>query len=408
MPKRRAGSPDPDRARKRLSLTALAAKASSGSLRYEPDGSFLNIFMPNGRLKRNNSINLRSASKPFPRSPPLRPGLELSGRPLQSHAAHDIASIKELLIFPTSTAMIKPNWIFRYNVNCTPQLGSPLPEHIERSLYDKYVSTRLYPRPDRLPYIHLGHTALGFRLNFYLILPCASTASGPSGTGSLSYRDLQLVYDDVIRPALDVAYPKPQGWSSWIAAKNESHLKPLKSRRKSSRTEPQEERLHCNGLKLFWQAVQECSDNHHVAQIMRNYALVAYGDVAVHDWSTDWRPSWAQFTQLWNDGVDAEYVGPDTRFTMEMSLTFEDEAHKENHGRIGVPTFPTPLPRSCTPVSNLHSPPMSAPPRVALPPIPANVVIPTRREGRRVSSRHSMRIVDEEELDQLADLKTMD
>ena len=224
MPKRRAGSPDIDRARKRLSLTALAAKASSNSLRYEQQGSFLNIFTPNGRVKRNDSITSRS-SRPLLRPVPLQPGLTISGRSLQTHSDHDVASIKELLLFPTSLAVIKQNWIFRYTVNCTPQLGPALPDAIEHMLYQKYVGSRLHPRPEQLPYIHLGSTALGFRINFYLILPFASTASGPTGTGNMCYNDMQAVYDHCIRPALETAYPRRQRWMSWIEAKNESHLK---------------------------------------------------------------------------------------------------------------------------------------------------------------------------------------
>jgi hypothetical protein len=227
MPKRRAGSPELDRAHKRLSLTALAAKASSNSLRYEQNGSFLNIFTPNGRIRRHGSTSSRasSSSRPLLRPLPLQTGLTISGRPLQTHADHDVASIKELLLFPTSLARIKQNWIFRYTVNCTPQLGPALPHAVEHLLYQKYIGSRLHPRPDQLPYIHLGSTAIGFRLNFYLILPFASTAAAPTGTGNMCYNDMQAVYDCCIRPALETAYPRRQRWMSWIEAKNESHMR---------------------------------------------------------------------------------------------------------------------------------------------------------------------------------------
>ncbi|EME86383.1 uncharacterized protein MYCFIDRAFT_89110 [Pseudocercospora fijiensis CIRAD86] len=287
--KRRAESPAGTRSRKRLSLTSLAAKASTTSLRYEPDGSFLNIFMANGRLKRNSSSSLRTPSRPLLRPAPLQLGLHLSQRPLQTHPHYDLASIKEITIFPTSLAMIKSNWIFRFTMNCTPQLGPPLPDHIEQQLYQRCLSSRLYPRPERLPYIHIGSTALGFRVNFYLILPYASTASSASGTGHMSYSDLQRVYDGAIRPALDAAYPRRQPWPCWMDAKNESHLKPLKSRRKSSRSEIQEERMHCEGLAAFWNAIEESSEKIEVAHLLRGKQLIAYGDVAVHDWQTDWQ-----------------------------------------------------------------------------------------------------------------------
>ncbi|KAF7189071.1 hypothetical protein HII31_09493 [Pseudocercospora fuligena] len=436
--KRRAESPGSTRSRKRLSLTSLAAKASTGSLRYEPDGSFLNIFMPGGRLKRNSTMSLRTPSRPLLRPTPLQPGLHLSHRPLQTHPDYDVASIKEITVFPTSLAMIKPNWIFRFTINCTPQLAPPLPDHIEQQLYQRYISSRLYPRPERLPYIHIGSTALGFRLNFYLILPYASTASGPSGTGNMCYSDLQRVYDGAIRPALESAYPRRQPWPCWMDAKNESHLKPLKSRRKSTRSEVQEERMHCEGLAAFWNAIEECSDNIEVAHLLRGKQLVAYGDVAVHDWQTDWRPTWAQFTQLWNDGVDSDFVGPDPKFTMEMSLSFEDQTTPTKEYRdsrsldIGASDFPSPpyqrdgastpqsmihipsfelssarrttplrhvasMPptRCTTPLSSnpLFPPPSAAPPSCPLPPIPPNVVV-KKRSSRRMSSRHSIKIVD--------------
>lgn len=226
MPKRRAASPDlTDRARKRLSLTALAAKASSSSLRHEQQGSFLNIFTPHTRIKRSDSIISRASSRPLLRPVPLQPGLTISGRGLQTHPDHDVASIKELLVYPTSLAMIKPSWIFRYTVNCTPQLGPALPDAVEHALYQKYIGARLHPRPEQLPYIHLGSTALGFRVDFYLILPFASTSPGHSGTGNMCSSDLQAVYDLCIRPAIETAYPRRQRWMSWMEAKNESHLK---------------------------------------------------------------------------------------------------------------------------------------------------------------------------------------
>ncbi|KXT06600.1 hypothetical protein AC578_8527 [Pseudocercospora eumusae] len=421
--KRRAESPGSTRSRKRLSLTSLAAKASTGSLRYEPDGSFLNIFMPGGRLKRNSTTSLRSPSRPLLRPTPLQPGLHLSHRPLQTHPEHDVASIKEIIVFPTSLAMINPNWIFRFTINCTPQLGPPLPDHIDQQLYQRYVSSRLYPRPDRLPYIHIGSTSLGFRVNFYLILPYASTASGPSGTGNMCYSDLQRVYDGAIRPALESAYPRRQRWPSWIDAKNESHLKPLKSRRKNTRSEAQEERMHCSGLAAFWTAIEARSadNNIEIAPLLRGKQLIAYGDVAVHDWQTDWRPTWAQFTQLWNDGVDPNFLGPDPKFTLEISLSFQqDQTPTTQHPRDPTcsPPYPASTPqsssmihlpspgsapaprRSTTPLRHVAStsnpnfpPPSAAPPSCPLPPIPPNVVV-KKRSSRRMSSRHSIKIVD--------------
>ncbi|CAK1360750.1 hypothetical protein CB0940_03794 [Cercospora beticola] len=418
MVKRRAGSPDIDRAQKRKSLAALAMKASSSSLRYEQQGSFLDIFTASGRLKRNSTLSLRSSSRPLLKQAPIEPGLTLAGRSLQTHVDHDVASIKELLLFPTSLAIMKSSWIFRFTVNCTPQLGPPLPRHVEDMLYEKYLGPRMNPRPEALPYIHLGSTALGFRLNFYLVLPYASHAPGHSGTGNMCYTELQAVYDLCIRPALETAYPKRGRWPSWIEAKNESHLKPLKSRRKSTRSEAQEERMHCGGLQTFWDAIEVFCEHQAIAHIMRGKHLVAYGDVDVHDWQSDWQPTWAQFSQLWNDAINPVHVGPGTKLNLEMQLGFDELDILKDFPEIPsrprtpsarsslscdrlprVPMTPT-GPRNCMSVADLYSPPMTAPPRVPLPPVPtlmraeSSISLPKRVSTRRVSSRHSIRCVD--------------
>ncbi|KAM3423810.1 hypothetical protein BST61_g1211 [Cercospora zeina] len=418
MVKRRAASPDPDRAQKRASLAALAMKASSSSLRYEQQGSFLNIFTPSGRIKRNSTINLRSSSsRPLLKHAPIESGLTLAGRNLQTHSDHDVASIKELLLCPTSLAIMKSSWIFRFTVNCTPQLGPPLPTHVENMLYEKYLGPRVSPRPEALPYVHLGSTALGFRLNFYLVLPYASHAPGHSGTGNMCYTELQAVYDRCIRPALQTAYPQRGRWASWIDAKNESHLKPLKSRRKSTRSEAQEERMHCEGLQTLWDAIEVFCEHQAIAHIMRGKILIAYGHAEVHDWQPDWRPTWAQFSQLWNDAINPVHVGPGTKFNLEMQLGFDEldilKDFPEIPSRPRTPSarsslsydrlprgLMTPMgPRNSSSASELSSPPMTAPPRIPLPPVPmrveGSISLLKRINGtRRVSSRHSIRCVD--------------
>jgi hypothetical protein len=159
---------------------------------------------------------------------------------------------------------------------------------------------------------------------------------------------------------------------------------------------------------------------------MRGKQLVAYGDVDVHDWQADWRPTWAQFSQLWNDGVNTNHVGPETKFTVEMSVSFDDLDFLKDFPDI--PTKPrTPSirsstsdrylrntmtlgPRDCTPVSDVYSPPPSAPPRIPLPLVPrmpANIVVPKRTPTRRVSSRQSIRCVDPS-LTDLSELSEMD
>lgn len=458
--KRRAESPGCTQSRKRLSLSSLAQKASTGSLRYEPDGSFLNIFMSHSRPKRTSSVSQRNPSRPLIRPTPLQPGLQLSHRFLQTHPEYDLASIKEITLFPTSLAVIKSNWIFRFTINCTPQLGPPLPDHVEQQLYQKYIATRRFPRPERLPYIHIGSTALGFRVNFYLLLPYASTASSPSGTGNLCYSDLQKVYDHVIRPALELAYSRRQGWPVWIDAKNESHLKPLKSRRKSSRNEIQEERMHCDGLASLWNAIEEYSTNLEVAHLLRGKQLIAYGDVAVHDWQIDWRPTWAQFTQLFNDGIDSDFIGSDPKFTMEMSLSFDDMATPTKEYRDtrssdfsrDLPSPPYQRDGASTPQSMIHlrssstseyftssprkassrslasmpsqiysrsksassmrslpppPPSLSEPPLTALPALSPNVVV-KKRSSRRMTSRHSIKILENPSMGDLSELAELE
>lgn len=169
--------------------------------------------------------------------------------------------------------------------------------------------------------------------------------------------------------------------------------------------------MHCEGLQTLWDAIEVFSEHQDIAHIMRGKQLVAYGDVEVHDWPSDWRPTWAQFTQLWNDGVNTNHVGSETKFTMEMSLSFDDLDFLKDLPDIptqpGTPSLRsfasdkhlrtmTPGPRDCTPVSEVYSPPPSAPPRIPLPPLPrtsGSISIP-KRTSRRVSSRHSIRCVD--------------
>ncbi|SMR62911.1 unnamed protein product [Zymoseptoria tritici ST99CH_3D1] len=328
MPKRKASAESPytGHTAKRLStsLSALAAKASSEALRYQPSGSFLNVFMPHST--RSSSRRTRSSLSSLQSKPtapePLKPGLSLSNRLLSTHPEHDIAGVKEILLFPKSLAVLKKSWICRFTVNTTPQLGPPLPAHIEEHLFRKYISPVPLARPENVPYIHLGSTALAFQLHFYLILPHATTCPPRpfGGAGHMPYKDLQLVYDACIRPALEHAYPKRQPWASWLEAKNESHLKPLKARRQLSSCEPLQERLHCEGLQLFWDKMCACDDEE-VLPLLEGMSLVAFGDVGRHDWAPDWHPSWALFKQAWNEAVDERVLGEGTRITVDMQLT---------------------------------------------------------------------------------------
>lgn len=136
----------------------------------------------------------------------------------------------------------------------------------------------------------------------------------------MPYRDLQLIYDNCIRPALNEAYPKRNGWASWTEAKNESHLKPLKSRRQQiGSCEPLQERLHCEGLGMLWDAIRKCEDES-VQGLLDGAVLVAFGDVKKHDWPGGWVPSWALFKQAWNEAIDVEYLGGEERVVVEMEL----------------------------------------------------------------------------------------
>ncbi|KAF2213279.1 hypothetical protein CERZMDRAFT_90600 [Cercospora zeae-maydis SCOH1-5] len=152
---------------------------------------------------------------------------------------------------------------------------------------------------------------------------------------------------------------------------------------------------------------------------MRGKHLIAYGDVDVHDWHSDWRPTWAQFSQLWNDAINPVHVGPGTKFNLEMQLGFDEldilkyfpevpSRPRTPSARCSMscdrlPRVPmTPMgPRNSSSVSVLYSPPMTAPPRIPLPPVPTlmrtegSISLPKRVSGtRRVSSRHSIRCVD--------------
>jgi hypothetical protein len=218
--------------------------------------------------------------------------------------------------------VLRKNWICRFSINCTPQLGPPLPPHIEEQLFRKYISPVPLTRPENIPYIHLGGTTMAFQVNFYLILPNATTCMPRpfGGSGHMPYKDLQLVFDRCIRPALNESYPKRHSWATWIEAKNESHLKPLKARRQLSACEPLQERLHCEGLQALWDGIRGCDDEE-VAPLLEGMALVAYGDVQKHDWPSDWHPSWALFKQAWEEAIDDEFLVEDTKITVEMQLT---------------------------------------------------------------------------------------
>ncbi|EME47607.1 hypothetical protein DOTSEDRAFT_69527 [Dothistroma septosporum NZE10] len=250
---------------------------------------------------------------------PLRPGLELAGSQLQTMKGEDIASIKEVLLLPTSLAVIKPNWPFCFDINCTPQLGPALPELIAEDLYQKYVCSSPLLRPGRLPYYHIGTTTIGFRLHFYLVLPNAGGPPHAANTGHLSDEVLQRLFDHCICPALQAAEPKRRGFASWMQAMNEANLKPLKSRKRSAGPEMQEERIHCFHLTSIWEAIEACDDED-VQDLLQGGMLVAYGDVEGHTWHEGWKPTWASWRKDWEGAVEKRFLREESRISVGIDL----------------------------------------------------------------------------------------
>lgn len=337
--------------------------------------------MPSAR--HPSSTRRRTTPSPLPKSTtsrsskpyPLTPGLKLSDRLLSTHSSSPQAYVKEVLLFPTSLAILSSPWIHRFAINTTPQLGAPLPPHIESFLFQKYstdiplVSKRDDYRHERLPFLHIGSTAIALlQKNFYLILPNANlspTLSPPleDGTGHMSYGDIQRIYDDCIRPALNFAYPKVYDWRSWIQAKNESHERPLKllklgemsgesqcqcryqheqqrgracvrgrssssflsptcsssSSSSSSYDKPLQERLHCEGLGALWDGI--CRGMKEI-DLMQGAVLVAFAGSGKGGGGAEgsWKPSWEAFQRAWDEAVDVDWKGEGERVVVEMEL----------------------------------------------------------------------------------------
>lgn len=329
MAKRRADSACENPIAKRPSVSALAATiAYNDSIKAaKNDGprAPLRELKEFGPWDKASTANLRPRPKRnresiAPQSvPPLEPGLELSGRPLETLKGEDIATIKEVILLPTNLAVIKPNWPFTFDVNCTPQLGPPLPQHIAEDLYAKFVCSSPLLRPGKLPYMHIGTTTLGFRLHFYLILPNAGGPPHAVNTGHLTDETLQTLFDSCINPALEATDPKRRGFTSWMQAMNESNLKPLKSRKRPSGPEMQEERVHCFHLDAIWRCIEHCEDDA-AKDLLDGYVLVAYGNVDQHNWHEGWKPTWASFRKDWEGAVDGKYLKEESKISIGMEL----------------------------------------------------------------------------------------
>lgn len=269
---------------------------------------------------------------------PLKPGLDLAGHRLETLKGEDIATVKEIILLPAALSVIKPNWPFCFDVNCTPQLGPPLPEHIASDLYAKYVCSSPLLRPGKLPYMHIGTTTLGFRLHFYLILPNAGGPPHAINTGHRKFEPrnrvcsttdtlkkpvtaeaLQTLFDTCINPALAATDPQRRGFTSWMQAMNESNLKPLKSRQRSSGPEMQEEPVHCFHLDAIWRSIERCEDEA-ARDLLDGYVLVAYGNAEGNNWHEGWKPTWASFKKDWEAAVEGRFLMSESRVCVEMEL----------------------------------------------------------------------------------------
>ncbi|KAF2162086.1 hypothetical protein M409DRAFT_58536 [Zasmidium cellare ATCC 36951] len=341
MAKRRADSACENPIVKRPSVSQLVAtiaqndpvKATRKSTARAPLREF-------GPWQNASTANLRPKPRRTRESiapqsvPTLKPGLELAGRPLETMKGEDIASVKEVILLPTTLAVIKPNWPFCFDVNCTPQLGPPLPQHIAEDLYAKYVCSSPLLRPGKLPYMHIGTTTLGFKLHFYLILPNAGGPPHAVNTGHLTDETLQTLFDTCINSALAATDPQRRGFTSWMQAMNESNLLPLKSRNRTSAPEIQEERVHCIHLDAIWRSISECEDDA-ARDLLDGYVLVAYGNVEGHCWHEGWKPTWGSFRKDWEAGVEGRFLREESRVVVGMELGVGVVGEGEDVGRRG-------------------------------------------------------------------------
>ncbi|KAK4505873.1 hypothetical protein PRZ48_003838 [Zasmidium cellare] len=340
MAKRRADSACENPIVKRPSVSQLVATiAQNDTTKVTKRATPRAPLKEFGPWENASTANLRSRPKRTRESiapqsvVPLKPGLELSGRPLETMKGEDIAAVKEVILLPTSLAVIKPNWPFCFDVNCTPQLGPPLPQHIAEDLYAKYVCSSPLLRPGKLPYMHIGTTTLGFKLHFYLILPNAGGPPHAVNTGHLTDETLQTLFDTCINPALTATDPQRHHFTSWLQALHESALAPLKSRTRTlaSVPEPQYSRVHCIHLDALWRSIAECDDDA-AKDLLDGYVLVAYGNVEGHCWHEGWRPTWGSWRKDWEGAVEERFLRGESRVVVGMELGV-GRAEEEGVGR---------------------------------------------------------------------------